>query len=76
MAQVTVQSLANLRQEILSGRHLIIADEPTSEGGNDAGLDPYEIVAFFAWGLYGNDLEALCAQQTMESGSRNCQPDS
>jgi putative redox protein len=44
MAQVTVQSLANLRQEILSGRHLIISDEPISEGGDDTGFDPYALL--------------------------------
>jgi putative redox protein len=35
-------SVRNFRQEIIAGRHSLIADEPVNAGGSDAGLDPYD----------------------------------
>jgi putative redox protein len=32
----------NFRQEIIAGKHRLIADEPVSAGGGDAGPDPYD----------------------------------
>jgi putative redox protein len=44
MAEVTVSSLGNLRQEIRAGRHMLVADEPREVGGEDAGPLPYELL--------------------------------
>jgi putative redox protein len=44
MAEVTVRSLGNLRQEISAGPHTFFADEPAGAGGDDAGPDPYELL--------------------------------
>ncbi len=33
---------ASFRQEIISGKHHLLADEPASAGGSDTGPDPYE----------------------------------
>src|SRR6476620_12284750 len=32
----------NFQQEITAGKHHLVADEPTSVGGGDAGPDPYD----------------------------------
>ena len=32
----------NFRQEIVVGKHSLVADEPVSAGGSDAGPDPYD----------------------------------
>ena len=44
MAVVSVRSKQNLIQEITSGKHTILADEPVSAGGDDAGFDPYTLL--------------------------------
>ena len=44
MAKVVVRSDENLRQEITSGRHRLVADEPVEAGGGDAGPDPYALL--------------------------------
>ncbi len=41
---VTARSLENLQVEILAGNHLILADEPLSAGGEDAGPAPYDLL--------------------------------
>ena len=33
---------ASFKQEIIAGKHRLIADEPVSAGGGDAGPDPYD----------------------------------
>jgi uncharacterized OsmC-like protein len=33
---------ANFQQEIIAGKHHLVADEPVSSGGGDAGPDPYD----------------------------------
>jgi putative redox protein len=43
MATVTVHGGAGrLQQEIVVGRHRLLADEPVSDGGADAGPSPYD----------------------------------
>ena len=32
----------NFQQEVTAGKHHLVADEPTSVGGGDAGPDPYD----------------------------------
>jgi putative redox protein len=44
MAEVVVSSVGNLKQEIWSGRHTLLADEPVDAGGEDAGPSPYELL--------------------------------
>lgn len=39
---VSGSAAANLRQEIDSGGHRLVADEPIDQGGGDAGPGPYE----------------------------------
>lgn len=33
---------ASFKQEIIAGKHRLLADEPVSAGGTDAGPDPYD----------------------------------
>jgi putative redox protein len=42
---VTEADPAGFRQDILAGRHALVADEPASVGGGDAGPSPYGLVA-------------------------------
>jgi uncharacterized OsmC-like protein len=43
MTTVTVHGGATgLQQEILVGRHRVVADEPVADGGADAGPNPYD----------------------------------
>jgi len=45
MSEVTVTSLANLRNEVRYGAgHVLITDEPVAAGGEDAGPDPYTLL--------------------------------
>ena len=45
MSEVTVTSLANLRNEVRYGAgHVFITDEPVAAGGEDAGPDPYTLL--------------------------------
>jgi putative redox protein len=44
MATVVVRSESGLRQEVTAGRHALVADEPQSAGGTDAGPDPYALL--------------------------------
>jgi putative redox protein len=62
MATVTVRSLDNLRQEIVSGQNTIIADEPLAAGGNDTGFDPYSLLL----GALG-----ACTAMTLKIYARN-----
>jgi putative redox protein len=42
-ATVTVHGgSGGLQQEILVGRHRVVADEPVADGGTDAGPTPYD----------------------------------
>ena len=45
MAVVTVHGGASgLSQEILIGRHRLVADEPVEAGGGDKGPNPYDLL--------------------------------
>jgi putative redox protein len=45
MSDVTVTSLANLKNEVRYGAgHTLITDEPSAAGGEDAGPDPYTLL--------------------------------
>lgn len=43
-AAVVVRSREGLRQEVELGRHRIVADEPVTGGGTDAGPGPYDLL--------------------------------
>jgi len=44
-AQVVVRGgVKNFQQEVFAGRHHLVADEPLSAGGGDAGSDPYDFL--------------------------------
>ncbi|MFN6203693.1 MAG: OsmC family protein [Acidobacteriota bacterium] len=42
--KVSLKPAEGFRTVITAGRHTIIADEPESLGGHDAGMDPYELL--------------------------------
>ena len=43
IAEVVVRGDArSFKQEIVAGKHRLLADEPVSAGGSDAGPDPYD----------------------------------
>ena len=45
MSTVTVSGNARgLAQEIIVGRHRLVADEPVEAGGTDTGPNPYEFL--------------------------------
>ena len=45
MSEVTITSLANLRNEVRYGEgKVLITDEPVAAGGEDAGPDPYTLL--------------------------------
>ena len=45
MSTVVVSGGAlGLRQDIVAGSHLMVADEPVQGGGTDAGPNPYEFL--------------------------------
>ena len=44
MAEVIVSSIGYLKEEIRSGKHVVIADEPLEAGGTDEGPAPYELL--------------------------------
>lgn len=44
MSDVTVTSRANFQNEVSSGDHTFITDEPREAGGEDAGPDPYTLL--------------------------------
>jgi len=37
-------SAAGFAQEIRAGRHRLLADEPTADGGTDTGPSPYDLL--------------------------------
>lgn len=41
---VHARSVDNLKVEIVSGSHTYLADEPATDGGEDAGPDPYSLL--------------------------------
>jgi len=44
MSTVVVQGRVGLRQDIVAGGHLMVADEPVAVGGTDAGPTPYDFL--------------------------------
>ena len=44
LASVTVKSLENMQQVVVTGDHTFIADEPEDAGGDDMGPSPYELL--------------------------------
>lgn len=44
MTTVTVKSVENLQQLIVTGDHAFVADEPVGKGGDGLGPAPYELL--------------------------------
>ncbi len=44
MASVTVKSLENMQQLVVTRDHTFVADEPEDAGGDDMGPAPYELL--------------------------------
>lgn len=45
MEPIIVRSAGSFRNEIVAGRHQLVADEPVSAGGTDAGPTPYDLLS-------------------------------
>jgi putative redox protein len=44
MEPVVIRSAGSFRNEIIAGRHRLIADEPAGAGGTDEGPTPYDLL--------------------------------
>ncbi len=42
--ETVVRSIGGLQQEIVIGRHRLVADEPPENGGQDAGPSPFGLL--------------------------------
>jgi putative redox protein len=45
MEPVIVRSAGSFHNEIIAGKHRLVADEPASAGGTDAGPTPYDLLS-------------------------------
>ena len=44
MTTITVKSVENLQQLVVTGDHAFVADEPVGKGGDGLGSAPYELL--------------------------------
>lgn len=44
MGEVVVRSLKGMQQQVIAGRHSLVADEPLEWDGDDLGPNPYELL--------------------------------
>jgi putative redox protein len=42
--EVIARSIKHLQVELQAGTHRLIADEPATDGGNDSGMEPFELL--------------------------------
>ncbi len=61
----------NFQQEITAGKHHLVADEPVSVGGGDAGPDPYDYLLTSSWRVHLNDNRLLRAAKSFASGKHH-----
>ena len=45
MGPVIIRASASFRTDITAGNHTLVADEPASAGGTDAGPTPYDLIS-------------------------------
>ena len=65
MAAITARSSGSFRVDIEAGRHKLIADEPASGGGTDAGPTPYDFLSAALAGCTSMTLHFLARRDSI-----------
>lgn len=74
--RVSEADASGFLQDIQSGPHHVLADEPAAYGRHQQGPDALRVPVCGAWGVYQYDHSHVCAPQGLAAGSRQrrCHP--